>query len=68
MNSLLTHVGNLCKIASRACPVDELDVSLEELSSSSEIYNTKRLDLGLYYSQEQFKSTKTCLYMPPIVN
>ena len=39
MNSLLTHVGSLCKIASRACPVDELDVSPEELSSSSEIEN-----------------------------
>lgn len=36
IKSLLTHVGNLCRIASRARAVEEIDVSPDdELSSSS---------------------------------
>lgn len=73
MNSLLTHVGSLCKIASRASPVDELDVSPEELSSSSEIENSscfknsiiiKKIDLTslwiqMYQLTHQFASRQT---------
>ena len=42
MKSLLTHVGSLCKMASRASAIEEPGVSPDELSSSSA--NTKKHD------------------------